>query len=127
MISATTALNAGFAAPIDMALGGWKTERLMCRYAAVTDQTLAARRKRWRATRAARRDPSPHPGSRRFRLGQAEHGVDSCSSHRPEPPRIPSETTGHMGRIDSPSSSVVVTLPAQVAGGSSTEVEPGPR
>jgi len=37
---ATMALNAGFSAPIVMALGGWKTERMMRRYAAVTDQTL---------------------------------------------------------------------------------------
>jgi integrase len=37
---ATVALNAGFRAPIVMALGGWKTERMMRRYAAVTDQTL---------------------------------------------------------------------------------------
>jgi hypothetical protein len=28
--------------PIVMALGGWKTERTMRRYAAVTDQTLRA-------------------------------------------------------------------------------------
>ncbi len=34
------ALNAGFTAPIVMALGGRKTERMMRRYAAVTDQTL---------------------------------------------------------------------------------------
>jgi integrase len=39
---ATTALNKGFTAPIVMALGGWKTERMMRRYAAVTDQTLRA-------------------------------------------------------------------------------------
>jgi integrase len=39
---ATTALNRGFTAPIVMALGGWKTERMMRRYAAVTDQTLRA-------------------------------------------------------------------------------------
>jgi integrase len=31
-----------FTAPIVMALGGWKTERMMRRYAAVTDQTLRA-------------------------------------------------------------------------------------
>ena len=37
---ATMALNAGFTAPIVMALGGWKTERMMRRYAAVTDKTL---------------------------------------------------------------------------------------
>ncbi len=36
------ALNAGFTAPIVMQLGGWKTERMMRRYAAVTDQTLRA-------------------------------------------------------------------------------------
>jgi len=34
------ALNKGFTAPIVMALGGWKTERMMRRYAAVTDETL---------------------------------------------------------------------------------------
>jgi integrase len=39
---ATMALNAGFSAPIVMALGGWKTERMMRRYAAVTDRTLRA-------------------------------------------------------------------------------------
>ncbi len=37
---ATMALNAGFTAPIVMALGGWKSEAMMRRYAAVTDQTL---------------------------------------------------------------------------------------
>jgi hypothetical protein len=36
------ALNKGFTAPIVMALGGWKTERMMRRYAAVTDATLRA-------------------------------------------------------------------------------------
>ncbi len=39
---ATMALNRGFTAPIVMALGGWKTERMMRRYAAVTDRTLRA-------------------------------------------------------------------------------------
>jgi integrase len=39
---ATMALNKGFTAPIVMALGGWRTERMMRRYAAVTDQTLRA-------------------------------------------------------------------------------------
>jgi integrase len=39
---ATMALNKGFTAPIVMALGGWKTERMMRRYAAVTDFTLRA-------------------------------------------------------------------------------------
>jgi integrase len=37
---ATMALNASFSAPIVMALGGWKTERIMRRNAAVTDGTL---------------------------------------------------------------------------------------
>jgi integrase len=50
---ATAALNVGFPAPIVMALGGWKTERMMRRYAAVTDRTLRARWKPWRATRTA--------------------------------------------------------------------------
>lgn len=39
---ATMALNKGFSAPIVMALGRWKTERMMRRYAAVTDPTLRA-------------------------------------------------------------------------------------
>ena len=39
---ATMALNKGFTSPIVMALGGWKTERMMRRYAAVTDTTLRA-------------------------------------------------------------------------------------
>jgi integrase len=39
---ATMALNKGFTAPIVQALGGWKTERMMRRYAAVTDATLRA-------------------------------------------------------------------------------------
>ncbi len=39
---ATTALNAGHSSPIVMALGRWKSERVMWRYAAVTDATLRA-------------------------------------------------------------------------------------
>jgi integrase len=39
---ATMAMNAGFTAPIVMALGGWKSEAMMRRYAAVTDPTLRA-------------------------------------------------------------------------------------
>src|SRR5215831_8555308 len=39
---ATMALNAGFKAPVVMALGGWKSEAMMRRYAAVTDDTLRA-------------------------------------------------------------------------------------
>ena len=37
---ATMALNRGFTAPIVMQLGGWKTERMMRRYAAMTGATL---------------------------------------------------------------------------------------
>jgi hypothetical protein len=36
------ALSKGFTAPIVMALGGWKSEKMMKRYATVTDQTLRA-------------------------------------------------------------------------------------
>ena len=39
---ATMALNAGFNASVVMTLGGWKSERMMRRYAAVTDKTLRA-------------------------------------------------------------------------------------
>jgi integrase len=39
---ATIALNRGFSSSIVMALGGWKSERMMRRYAAVTDETLRA-------------------------------------------------------------------------------------
>ncbi len=39
---ATVALNAGFGSQIIMALGRWKTESVMRRYAAVTDATLRA-------------------------------------------------------------------------------------
>lgn len=39
---ATMALNKGFTAPVVMALGGWKSEGMMRRYAAVTDPTLRA-------------------------------------------------------------------------------------
>ena len=39
---ATMALNKRFTAPILMTLGGWKTERMMGWYAAVTDATLRA-------------------------------------------------------------------------------------
>src|SRR5262249_15606818 len=50
---ATMALNKGFTAPIVMALGGWKTERMMRRYAAVTDQTLRAAAEAVSGTEAA--------------------------------------------------------------------------
>ena len=36
------ALNAGIPTPVLMALGGWKTEKMLRRYAAVTDPTLRA-------------------------------------------------------------------------------------
>jgi integrase len=49
---ATVALNAGFPAPIVMALGGWKTERMMRRHAAVTNQTLRRTIHTGRAARA---------------------------------------------------------------------------
>jgi integrase len=39
---ATQALNAGFSGPIVQALGGWKSEKMMRCYAAVTDKTLRA-------------------------------------------------------------------------------------
>jgi integrase len=39
---ATVALNRGFSSSIVMTLGGWKSERMMRRYAAVTDETLRA-------------------------------------------------------------------------------------
>jgi len=39
---ATRVLNAGFSTSIVMALGRWKSERVMRRYAAVTDKTLRA-------------------------------------------------------------------------------------
>ncbi len=39
---ATMALNAGYSTPIVMALGRWGTEKMMRRYAAVTDKTLRA-------------------------------------------------------------------------------------
>jgi hypothetical protein len=39
-VCATMALNAGFTAPIVMALGGWRSEQMMRRYAPVTDETL---------------------------------------------------------------------------------------
>jgi hypothetical protein len=43
MTCATTmALNAGSTAPIVMQLGGWKTEKMMRRYTAVTDTVLRA-------------------------------------------------------------------------------------
>jgi hypothetical protein len=50
---------AGFTASIVMALGGWKTERMMRRYAAVTDETLQ------RAAEAVARNGNSHDHSPR--------------------------------------------------------------
>lgn len=56
--------NAGFTAPIVMQLGGWRTEKMMRRYAAVTDTTLRAApeavRGAPRARRGVRRTARPH-------------------------------------------------------------------
>jgi integrase len=60
---ATMALNAGFTAPIVMQLGGWKTEKMMRRYAAVTDQTL----------RAAAEAVAGNPGARRSAVAESAH------------------------------------------------------
>ena len=59
------ALNKGFTAPIVMALAGWKTERMMRRYAAVTDRTL-----RLAAEAVSGNDvlPEPLPQPRRTHL-----------------------------------------------------------
>ena len=67
---ATMALNKGFTAPIVMALGGWKTEKMMRRYAAVTDQTLRAAAEAvsgmegWPALSPAVRRPVPEEAPR---------------------------------------------------------------
>jgi integrase len=57
---ATMALNKGFTAPIVMALGGWKTERMMRRYAAVTDVTLRAAAEAVSGAEPSWRSPAPH-------------------------------------------------------------------
>ena len=58
---ATMAINANFSAPIVQALGGWKTERMMRRYAAVTDPTLRAAAEAV-AGHEVRHAAAPHPG-----------------------------------------------------------------
>jgi integrase len=68
---ATMALNRGFTAPIVMALGGWKTERMMRRYAAVTDQTLRAAAEAVSGAEALR-----HPGHR-FPIQSSAQEVES--------------------------------------------------
>jgi integrase len=70
---ATMALNAGFTGEIVMALGGWKSGRMMCGYAAVTDQTLRAAAEAvsgheplpTRRTRGARQASPPRRSRRR--------------------------------------------------------------
>jgi integrase len=63
---ATMALNQNYSAPIVQALGGWKTERMMKRYAAVTDTTLRAAAEAisgnssWQQKRGTRRIPAKH-------------------------------------------------------------------
>jgi integrase len=59
---ATMALNKGFTAPIVMALGGWKTEKMMRRYAAVTDTTLRAAAEAVSGNEAARWNQLPVNG-----------------------------------------------------------------
>lgn len=58
---ATMALNAGFSSPIVMALGGWKTERMMRRYAAVTDPTLRAAAEAVSGNEGWKRPANPAP------------------------------------------------------------------
>jgi len=67
---ATMALNAGFTGEIVMALGGWKSGKMMRRYAAVTGQTLRA---------AAEAISGHEPVSARRRV----------SNRRSKPPRKP--------------------------------------
>lgn len=57
---ATMALNAGFKGEVVMELGGWKTHRMMRRYAAVTDSTLRA------AAEAVSGAESPDSGNARW-------------------------------------------------------------
>jgi integrase len=70
---ATMALNAGFIAPIVMALGGWKTERMMRRYAAVTDQTLRSAAEAVSGSAAAWQSPA---SSGRQSPGRIRQGID---------------------------------------------------
>src|SRR5262249_48811905 len=60
---ATMALNKGFTAPIVMALGGWKTERMMRRYAAVTDATLRQAAEPVTGTEECHRPPHVPPAT----------------------------------------------------------------
>jgi integrase len=65
---ATVALNKRFSSAIVMSLGGWKSERMMRRYAAVTNDTLRAAAEAvsgntpWQSpVKPRRRSPSPRP------------------------------------------------------------------
>ena len=90
---ATMALNKGFTAPIVMALGGWKTERMMRRYAAVTDQTLRAAAEAVSGSEVAAKAPQmlDHPYASRSagpaRYRQTRGGPCGCESPRPRPAR----------------------------------------
>lgn len=78
---ATMALNARFTAPIVMALGGWKTERMKRRYAAVTDQTL------WAAAEAVA-GSEHHDAGGRDTAGPVRHAAQTSASgrvHTPSP------------------------------------------
>jgi len=57
----TKALNAGHSAPIVMTLGGWKTERMMRRYAAVTDPLRKAAEAVSSILGQAREEPAKAP------------------------------------------------------------------
>jgi len=57
------ALNAGYSAPIVQALGGWKREKMMRRYAAVTDQTLPRPAEAVAGNEPIQPSPGPVPGS----------------------------------------------------------------
>lgn len=52
------ALNKGFTALIVMGLGGWKSEKMIRRYAAVTDATLRATAEAVSSAEAMIRDAS---------------------------------------------------------------------
>ena len=90
---ATMALNKGFTAPIVMALGGWKTERMMRRYAAVTDQTLRAAAEAVSGSEAWQQTSNPAPAQARPSPLQAE-----VAGSIPAPPTILSRgVTRHLG------------------------------
>jgi hypothetical protein len=76
------ALNRGFTAPIVQALGGWKTERMMRRYAAITDQTLRAAAE---AVSGNEQGPTREASSERRGAGQSVRGeaaIEACRLQR---------------------------------------------